>query len=122
MEVRYDALSADPEPEMKRVADFLGLPFSDAMVRFHEGRTIDNPKLSAKSAWRPAVPGLRDANALTEAELQIFDLLCGDLLDDLGLPRMSGTHDRAYIAEADRVRNLWQVGKRARPTAPLFPT
>ena len=54
MEVRYYGLSADPEPEMKRVADFLGLPFSDAMVRFSRG-----VEQSTIRSSRQRAPGVR---------------------------------------------------------------
>ena len=109
LEVRYDVLSKNPAPELSRIAGFLGLPDSPAMSEFHKGREIDNPKLSAKSAWRPATPGLRDRDALRPEQLQLFDVLCGDLLDRLDMPRSGGTPAPSVIAEAQRMRALWQA-------------
>ena len=36
LELHYERLVADPEGETRRLLDFLGLPFDDACLRFHE--------------------------------------------------------------------------------------
>ena len=37
METRYEDLVVDPEPTLRRVAEFVDLPWSDAMLAYHEG-------------------------------------------------------------------------------------
>lgn len=107
MEVRYDELASDPEPLLGRIVEFLGIPDNPSMSAFHEGRFIDNPKLSAKSAWRPATPGLRSKSALSDAQLALFDALCGDLLDTLGMSRSGNELPARLASEADRMLQLW---------------
>lgn len=42
IDLTYEKLVADPETEFRRVTDFLGLPWSDDILRFHESdRTIN---------------------------------------------------------------------------------
>jgi hypothetical protein len=50
-ETLYEDLVEDPERECKRLCEFLGVPYDDAMIRFHEGRERVKPGRSAKSAW-----------------------------------------------------------------------
>ena len=37
MEVRYEDLVADPEPLLRRIADFVDLPWDDGMLDYHHG-------------------------------------------------------------------------------------
>lgn len=40
LEIRYEDLVADPEPQTRRLLDFCGLPWDDACLRFHESRRV----------------------------------------------------------------------------------
>jgi hypothetical protein len=87
-EVRYEALIVDPAGEVESLCAFLELPFDAAMLRFHEGRRRREPGLSAKKAWLPPTPGLRDWRREMSAEdVERFEAVAGDLLDELGYPR-----------------------------------
>ena len=87
-EIRYESLVANPARECDALCRFLGVPFDDAMVRFHEGRTKIDPLLNAKKAWRPITPGLRNwKTQLPVADVERFEALVGDLLDELGYER-----------------------------------
>jgi hypothetical protein len=87
-ESRYEALVAEASGELERLCGFLDLPFDDAMLRYHEGRRHDEGGLSAKSAWLPPTPGLRDwRKQMTAADVERFEAVAGDLLDELGYPR-----------------------------------
>jgi hypothetical protein len=87
-EVRYEALIADPAGETEALCTFLDLPFDEAMLRFHEGRRRRETGLSAKKAWLPPTPGLRDWRAEMSAEdVERFEATAGNLLDELGYPR-----------------------------------
>jgi hypothetical protein len=87
-EIRYEALVADPEHELEALCDFLDLTFDEAMLRFHEGRERRESGLSAKSAWLPPTPGLRDwRTEMAPENVERFEATAGNLLDDLGYPR-----------------------------------
>lgn len=87
-EVRYESLVAEPERVLRDVTAFLELPFHDRMLRFNDGRQKDDPSLSAKAAWRDPTPGLRSwEKSLMPDDLEVFDALAGNLLDELGYER-----------------------------------
>lgn len=87
-EVRYEALVENTAEETAIVCSFLELPFDEAMLRFHEGRTRSAPGLSAKEAWLPPTPGLRDWRTQMAAEdVELFEAMSGELLGELGYPR-----------------------------------
>jgi hypothetical protein len=107
-ELRYEALVAHPAEECARLCAFLGIPYDDAMLRFHEGRTRDDPDLSAKRSWRPITPGLRDWRAQMSVEdLERFEAAAGDLLDELGYPRAVPQPRSETIAQASQIRELF---------------
>lgn len=108
-EVRYEALVAQPEAVLRDIVAFLELPFDECMLRFNEGRQSDDPSLSAKAGWRPPTPGLRNWEEHFDSnDLDVFDALAGNLLDELGYPRRAGnviTNDR--VAQAAAWRAQW---------------
>lgn len=84
LEVCYELLVDQPEDELRRIADFLDLPYTEKMIRFHRGKQRNGVGLSAKSAWRPVTPGLRNwRQDLKGLDLEVFELLAGDLLRQL---------------------------------------
>jgi hypothetical protein len=87
-EVRYEQLVGDPANQLESLCDFLDLRFDEAMLHFHDGRQRSDRGLSAKSAWLPPTPGLRDwRTQMTAADVERFEATAGDLLDELGYPR-----------------------------------
>jgi hypothetical protein len=107
-ELRYESLVADPELEMRRLCDFLGLAYDPAMLRFHEGRTRSKAGLSAKNAWQPVTAGLRNWRAQMATEhLTRFEAAAGDLLRELGYerPPVDASEDR--LARAARLRRAF---------------
>jgi hypothetical protein len=115
-ELRYEELVAEPVAACTRLSAFLGLPFDERMLNFHEGRTRADPDLDAKRAWKPITPGLRSwRTELSGHELERFEAVAGDLLEELGYPR--GVRDPSpqarrraaavrdsYVGEAGRQR------------------
>jgi Sulfotransferase family len=86
-EIRYETLVSQPATECAALCDFLGLPYDDAMLRFHEGREKAGPGLDAKRAWRPTTPGLRDwRSQMTLDDIERFEVAAGDLLEEHRLP------------------------------------
>ena len=112
-EVLYEQLVADPAGELQRLASFLGLPYSDAMTRFHEGKQRSDPKLSAKKAWLPATSGLRDwRSKLSDGDIALFESLSGDLLSDIGYNLSGAASETSTLMTADRLREQWHLERR----------
>jgi hypothetical protein len=106
-ELRYEDLVSRPAEETARLCAFLGVPYDNNMLRFHEGHTRDDPGLSAKRSWLPITPGLRDWRTQMSAdEVERFEAAAGDLLDELGyaravpMPRPDSLEHAARIREA----------------------
>jgi Sulfotransferase family len=117
-EVGYERLVAEPADECRKLCDFLGVPYDERMLRFHEGRMKDDPTLDAKSAWRPITAGLRSwRKDLSRGDVERFEAVAGALLDELGYPR--GAPDPAPRATSDaalvRDAYLREVGRQRLP-------
>lgn len=110
LEVKYEDLVAAPEPIMRSVADFLELPFDAAMLEFHNHRTRDDPTLWSKDRWLPPTGGLRDwRRGLSQRDLQLFEVLAGDLLASLGYPLGADTRATPEVmAVAERGEAWWR--------------
>jgi hypothetical protein len=60
------------------------------MLRFHEGRTCLEGGRDAKAAWLPVTPGLRNWRVqMAAADVEHFEAVAGDLLEELGCPRVT---------------------------------
>jgi hypothetical protein len=104
-EVRYEALVSEPAKTCERLCSFLDLPYDDAMLKFHEGRTKMKPNLDAKRAWLPITSGLRDWRTQMPAEdLERFEAAAGDLPEELGYPRACPHPPEEKLAWAARIR------------------
>ena len=109
-EVRYEALVAEPETELSRLADFLDIPYSSDMVHFYAGKTKPTPGLSAKSAWLPATKGIRDWRVtMKHGDLELFEALAGECLLEFGYDLHFDTISPAVLDQADRYRELWHA-------------
>jgi hypothetical protein len=108
-EVRYEALVANPAQECVRLCAFLGLPYQETMLHFHEGRMRVNAGLDAKNAWLPITTGLRNWSAeMAAVDLQRFEHAVGVLLDELSYPRIAapfGLETRQRVAEVQKTFN-----------------
>ncbi len=97
LEVRYEALVADPEGELRRVCAFLGLDYEPGMLAY-PGEVDVSRRPHQRALLRPPTPGLRDwRRELSPAEAQAFEEVAGDLLAELGyetsrkrVPSLSG--------------------------------
>jgi hypothetical protein len=98
-EVRYEALVADPETELRALCTFLEIEYDDAMARYHEGRGRNKHELSAKKAWLPPTVGLRNWRAqMAEADVAQFEAAAGDALVELGYERAGPPPTRRRLA------------------------
>ena len=104
-EVRYEELVSSPAKTCETLCDFLDLPYDDAMLKFHEGRTKMKPGRDAKRAWLPITFGLREWSEQMSAEdLERFEAAAGDLLEELGYPRACPHPPDETLARAARIR------------------
>jgi hypothetical protein len=109
-EVRYEALVERPEAECARLCAFLGVPYDEAMLHFHEGRTRVENGGDAKAAWLPITAGLRDWRVqMTAAEVERFEAVVGPLLDELGYPRAAPQPRTEVMAYASCVRDQFAM-------------
>ena len=84
-EVRYEELVAAPETQLRRISEFLQIPYDNAMVRYHEGRMRVDAGLSSKDQWLPPTVGLRDWRTQMESRhVQLVEVAAGTLLDESG--------------------------------------
>lgn len=106
-EQRYESLVKQPGEACAALCSFLGLPYDEAMLRFHEGRTSTAAGLSTKDAWLPVTPGLRDwRKQMLIEDVERFEAAVGELLDELGYERTSRSPRPESFANAARIRQL----------------
>jgi hypothetical protein len=109
-EVRYEDLVARPRETVKSLCLFLQLPFAPEMLAYHLGRHREQPGLSAKNAWLPPTPGLRDwRSQMSERDAEVFEALAGDLLSSLGYERATGVPTPVVTALAQRYQSWWEA-------------
>jgi hypothetical protein len=105
LELRYEDLVADPEPSLRRVCEFVELPWDAAMLDYHEGArdrmaevTRDFERgdgaaipaaVRASRHTRVAEPPQRERAGrwrtdMSAADRETFEAVAGELLADLG--------------------------------------
>jgi hypothetical protein len=115
LEVSYEAIVADPEAECARLCEFLAIPYDDAMLRFHEGRTRSRPGLGAKAAWLPVTAGLRTwRTEMPGDDLVRFEAATGPLLDELGYARAVPAPEERDVHRAEQLRRRFDASLIAR--------
>jgi hypothetical protein len=121
LEVRYEELVANTEPEVARICSFLSLPFAPEMLQYHESAKsliAGSHQPEAFSALLlPPTSGLRDwTTQMNEDDVALFEAIAGDLLEDLDYPRRSRTFSLATRARVLRAEAAWSA-RRAREAA-----
>jgi hypothetical protein len=112
-EVKYEGLVANPARELQSLARFLEIPYEQAMVNFHLGKTRHKPGLSAKSAWLPAVTGLRDWNKdMENQDVAVFEAIAGDLLEHNAYTRSPESTDTIVQNRVNRCLTWWRTQKK----------
>lgn len=73
----------------------MGVPHEESMEKFYEGKTVHDTDLSTNAAWLPPTPGRRNwKTQMHSEEVERFEAVAGDLLEDLGFERVSGEPSR----------------------------
>lgn len=108
-EVKYENLVKSPDEELASLTAFLQISYSEKMARYFEGKTINKPGLSAKSAWLPPTSGLRDwKSQMSLEDTVVFEGLAGDLLEQAGY-EMSGLQPTSdTIKRIEKCRQWWR--------------
>jgi hypothetical protein len=88
-EIRYEELVTDPDTTLRAVCSFIGLPFSDRMLRHWEHAPQMLARMPDRYRFRhvepPLTVGLRDWRSQMPAHVvNACGLLAGDLLEELG--------------------------------------
>jgi LPS sulfotransferase NodH len=113
-EVRYERLVSEPRAECEAICEFLEVSHDDAMMRFNEGRVKTTPGLTAKHAWLPPTPGLRNwRTQMPPEDIQRFESVAGDLLEELGYGLGSDSVSSETRRNAAELRNIFE--ERPRP-------
>jgi hypothetical protein len=114
-ELRYEHLVEDPETECRALCEFLELPYDAAMLRFHEGRMVDDASLDAKKAWRPVTAGLRSWRTdMPHDDVLRFEAAAGRLLAELGYERAGSETRSEHAVRARRHRAAFERHLRQR--------
>lgn len=115
-EYRHEELAADPEPIVRRICEFIDLPFDERMLRYHE-RPRPRAKPQGRHLSRPPTPELRDWRIdLDPTQRRSVELLTGNLLEVLGYTiatdrqTLSPVAERAAKRRARAARALHRVG------------
>jgi hypothetical protein len=121
IEVRYEDLVRETEPELRRVCEFLELPWDGAMLRYYERaeerlaemhrdlpgeqgkplRPADHRKEAHRLTTRPPDPSrlARWKQEMDPSDNETFEQVAGGLLTELGYEVTGGEgHDRAELA------------------------
>jgi hypothetical protein len=109
-EVRYEDLVHQPERVLQDLSSFLGLPFAAQMLKFYEGKTRTKPGISAKKAWLPPTPGLREwQTQMAARDVELFEALAGDLLNELGYEQGADIISSRLAALAEERQRQWEA-------------
>jgi hypothetical protein len=113
-EVRYEELVSEPAKECENLCDFLGIPYEEGILKFHE-RMPDPCFYVKQNKWRPIVTGLRDWRTQMPAQdLERFEAAAGELLEALGYLRAVYDPPEEMMENTSRIRNSFRQDLLAR--------
>ena len=84
LEVLYEDLLRNPEAELKRICDFIELPFKEEMLRYSEGFQGRDPNHQLISPG-PDVSRIADwQNKMSPDDIREYESIAGLMLKELG--------------------------------------
>jgi len=99
LEVRYEALLADPPRILEQVCKFLGAPYQEQMLSYPQDSTYDPPDPTHVDRWRTRLP---------PREIYQAEMAAGDLLHQLGYHPLFPSADPARLERLGlRLHNRW---------------
>lgn len=81
MTIRYEELVVDPEQELARVCQFLGLDYSASMLKIESDTTYSRPNNKYANQWK---------KELSAKEVEWVEARCGDLMTARGYQATQG--------------------------------
>lgn len=121
LEVRYEALVADPEAVLRSLCNFVDLEYQERMLRYHE-RPIEDFSGTARRSIHmrlslPPTLGLREWRIqMPPQDIVTFERYAGDLLGRLGYERRHPNFGISPTIRARRavlVRDAKRLGRKA---------
>jgi Sulfotransferase family len=120
LEIRYEALVADPVAELRRVCDFARLAYGDEMLGY-VGQTDSARKEHQQRLNEPPRVGVRDWRAeMSAADRAAFEGTAGDLLRELGYEIETPGHDRTRLALYRAKTAAWRAAGALTQRSPLW--
>ncbi|MEM9374004.1 MAG: sulfotransferase [Planctomycetota bacterium] len=98
LELRFEDLLADPRGQLAHVCAFVGVPYDDAMLSFHEDTSYDPPDPSASQRW---------SVVLSERDVRLIEGRLGELAERRGyeLSGLPPLHPGLLRRSALRIQN-----------------
>jgi hypothetical protein len=126
LEVRYEALVAEPDEVVSSICAFADVPFVPEMLEYADQVDV-SAKPHQQRLLQPPTVGVRDwRSELGAEEALAFEAVAGDLLVELGYPLLSpparapGLRDRAGIATYRARLAAWNGATAAVQRSPLW--
>lgn len=82
LSLKYEKLATNPEPELRKICDFLGISFDPRLFGYVYNTTYDSPNQSAIGGWR---------KKLSDKEIELIEQHCSDLMEERGYQRITQT-------------------------------
>ena len=125
-EVRYEALVAEPERELRAICSFAALPYEAAMLRHSEDVDVST-RPHQQSLKRPLTPGIRNwRTEMAREDTAAFEDVAGEVLASLGYeltsgePRAPSARARAHLASYRARAWAWRTAGTAVQRSPLW--
>lgn len=118
LRVHYEALVSDPEREIRRVCEFLGLEFVDDMLRFHQQAPSEYGSYYSQihsGLGKPVSPSAAEGwrDRLSDREVALVERLAGPLMKELGYavespPRIGPSTSYLWRVRLGRVPGIFK--------------
>ncbi len=114
VEVRYEDLVADPERELTKLCEFVGLGYTPAMLAYENVSRIPlTDKMRTSGVIRPPGGSRRDwRTQMTPRQLSVVEAVAGDQLEAFGYARASGPPSAGARTTTATVRTWRRTGGR----------
>jgi hypothetical protein len=124
LELRYEDLVSAPESALRRVCDFAGLPYEEAMLDY-VGRSDSASKPHQQRLNQAPTPNVRDWRVeMGAGDRRAFDAIAGDVLAALGYETEDasrpGPGGRARLARYRALVGAWHAAGWTLQRSPLW--
>lgn len=105
-ELRYESLVAHPAQACAALCEFLGLPYHETMLNYHEAfRARKGPEVIHDR--QPITLGLRNwKTQMSNDDVECFEATAGTLLDELDYPRAYASPRPVAVEHSIQVRSM----------------